>query len=114
MTDTIKSTISPWMPEQDQIRLAILGKLGEEASELAQRCFRCIIHGLDELDPDTGRTNRVELEREISDVIACIVTSENNRISNVDANEAYDKRVNDKVDGFKLWHGMIYEGKKSG
>lgn len=104
MNEPINGTISPWMPEQDRIRLAVLGKLIEECNELAARAARCIIHGLDEMDPDTGRTNFVELGREISDVDACIgiATSELSiPVSN--------QRTLDKTAGFERWHGMIRE-----
>lgn len=98
--------ISPWSPEIDQIRLAVLGKLIEELNECAARAARCIIHGLDETDPDTGRTNQEELEREVADVDACIVTAYN--VLQIDADP---DRVDDKIAGFQRWHGMIAKAK---
>lgn len=59
---------SLWRQEPDEPTLLMIGKLAEEAGELAARAARCIIQGLDAKDPDTGRTNREELEREIADV----------------------------------------------
>lgn len=94
--------ISPWMPETDQFRLAVLGKLAEEASELASRSARCIIQGLDEKDPDTGRSNREELAREVADVEACLEIARET-LAIVPA----DTRKTSKANGFRLWHSLI-------
>lgn len=63
---------SPWHPETDSERLKVLGKLIEEATELATAAARCIIQGIDEAEPVTGKVNRVWLEDEIADVMANI------------------------------------------
>lgn len=101
MSEPINSTISPWMPMQDQHQLAMLGKLAEEAAELASRASRCIIQGIDELDPDTGRSNRDELAREIADVLACV------EIAHWYGVTPDGKRQRDKVNGFDRWHNLI-------
>lgn len=112
MTSTkLKPTpaITPWQPETDQFRLAVLGKLAEEASELAARAARCIIHGLDERDPDTKRLNRDELAREASDVEACLdILRETLAIT------SNPSRVASKANGFRLWHSMIGEDRSDG
>ena len=101
----LKPAITPWQPEQDRHRLATLGKLAEEASELSARAARCIIHGLDERDPDTGLLNRDELAREIADVTACLeIVRETLSIV------ASDQRITSKANGFRLWHSMIEGG----
>ncbi|WP_160119678.1 hypothetical protein [Rhodovarius lipocyclicus] len=102
MAEPIESTISPWMPERDPVRLAILGKLAEEASELAARANRCIIQGPAEVDPDSGRSNIVELQREIADVRACIGVVEAHFGIRGDA-----RRMGAKWNGFDRWHDMI-------
>lgn len=97
-----QTQISPWMPEQDRVRLAALGKLIEECNELSARAARCIVQGIDELDPDTGRTNRAELEREIADVYATIMVVE------VGQNLGYlRERIANKISGFERWHALI-------
>lgn len=63
---------SPWHPEADPQRLKVLGKLAEEANELGAALARCIIQGIDEAEPVTGKVNRVWLEDEIADVMANI------------------------------------------
>lgn len=66
--DIPNSMPSPWIPEQDQALLALLGKLGEEAAELSARCCRAVISGADYCDPDTGRTNLAHIADEVADV----------------------------------------------
>jgi len=94
--------ISPWMPEQDRIRLAVLGKLIEECNELSARAARCIIHGLDEVDPDTGRTNDAELAREMADVSAAMGT-----LYQTFSTPVMPARIENKKTGFLKWHDLI-------
>ena len=54
----------------DVVALKHLGKLGEEAGELQSAACRCIIQGIDEKDPGSGKVNREWLEDEIADVLA--------------------------------------------
>lgn len=61
---------SDWQPITNKHDLAVLGKLGEEAAELASAISRCIIQGLSECEPTTGKVNRVWLEEEVADVFA--------------------------------------------
>lgn len=61
---------SPWTPETSQHRLAVLGKLAEEGTEVATAAVRCIIQGIDEREPVTGKLNREWLEDEIADIRA--------------------------------------------
>lgn len=64
---------SDWQPITDKAVLARLGKLGEEACELSAILFRCIIQGVDEREPKTGKLNREALEDEIADVDALML-----------------------------------------
>lgn len=102
-----KPAITAWLPEQDRHRLAVLGKLAEECNELAARASRCILHGLDEVDPDTGRTNREELTRELADVDACTAQA----LKRLDI-EPMMQRAGDKYAGFNRWHDLIDEATK--
>jgi hypothetical protein len=54
----------------DLIGLAILGKLAEELGELQSAVARCIIQGVDEVHPETGKSNRQWIEEEFADVVA--------------------------------------------
>lgn len=94
--------ISPWIPEQDRVTLAVLGKLIEECNELAGRAARCIIHGCDEKDPDSGRANIDELEREAADVMACLEMAQRK----LGIRPSGD-RQGAKFRGFQRWHELI-------
>jgi NTP pyrophosphatase (non-canonical NTP hydrolase) len=68
-------TVSKWIPTTDLMMLRRMGKLQEELAELANVAARCIIQGIDEVDPGTGRVNRARLTDELADVLAqCHVT----------------------------------------
>lgn len=62
--------LSKWTPTTDLMMLRRMGKLIEELGELSNVAARCIIQGIDEIDPGTGKENRLRLEHEIADVIA--------------------------------------------
>lgn len=62
----------PWHPMKDPVDLKYIGKLGEEVNELGAAIFRCMIQGIDEAHPETGKVNRDWLEDEIADVLANI------------------------------------------
>lgn len=94
--------ISAWMPEREPVRLAMLAKIIEEATELAGRASRCIAQGLEGVDPVSGRTNFEELGREAADVTACIETAQAYFGIQVDAD-----RVGMKVEGYRRWRDLI-------
>lgn len=96
--------INLWIPEPDPIKRALLGKMGEEAGELATRLHRASIQGLDAIDPDTGRTNREEIQREISDVEACFAVA--HEWLNLRPNSA---RMREKASGYRKWLNMLVE-----
>ena len=96
--------INPWVPMTRPIDLKHLGKLGEEASELGSAISRCLIQGIDEKEPTTGKLNRDWLRDEIADVLANIGLV----IAHFDLDlEAIDKRVMRKADGLRQWHRML-------
>lgn len=67
--------LSKWVPTRDGRQLRRLGKLAEELGELQAVAARCIIQGIDEVDPSSGRVNRARLQDELADVLAqCSVT----------------------------------------
>lgn len=59
---------SAWIPETDPVKIAILGKSIEEASELVKILARCIVQGIEQSNPDTEEPNREELADELDDV----------------------------------------------
>ena len=65
-------TLNPWHPITNSVTLKHLGKLSEELGECSAAVSRCIIQGVDETEPVTGKSNREWLEDEMADVIANI------------------------------------------
>lgn len=66
--------LSPWHPITDSVDLKHLGKLGEEISEqievlgrLSKVVARCIIQGMDGINPADGKVNKRWLEEELAD-----------------------------------------------
>lgn len=97
MTDTF----TPWHPISDPVDLKYLGKLAEEGGELTQATCRCIIQGMDEVHPVTGKANKKWLEEEIADVI-CNATLIINRFGL--NHEKISKRIDMKTKLLKIWH----------
>lgn len=62
--------MQPWHPMSDPVDQKHIGKLGEEAGELAAAACRAQIQGIDGINPKDGRTNKEHLEDEIADVLA--------------------------------------------
>lgn len=63
---------NPWHPMSNAVDLKHLGKLAEELSEAGAAVARCIIQGIDEAEPVTGKINRQWLQDELADVQANI------------------------------------------
>jgi NTP pyrophosphatase (non-canonical NTP hydrolase) len=63
---------NPWHPMSNAVDLKHLGKLAEELSEAGAAVARCIIQGIDEAEPVTGKINRQWLQDELADVLANI------------------------------------------
>lgn len=61
-----------WMPMTNAVDVQHLGKLSEECGELTSAASRCLIHGIDEPHPISGKINKRWLEEEIADVVAMI------------------------------------------
>ena len=59
--------INPWHPMTDPVDLKHMGKLIEESGEVISATARCVIQGIDETHPITGKVNRDWLEDEIAD-----------------------------------------------
>lgn len=64
--------MTKWVPTTDLLQLRRLGKTLEELGELTEVCARCIIQGIDAIDPKTGVANRERLWKETADVAAQI------------------------------------------
>lgn len=95
--------MNPWHPIKDPVDLKHLGKLGEELAECGAAVSRCIIQGVDEAEPVTGKSNREWLEDEIADVLGNIylVTQR----FKLDMNRM-GERAEEKAKRLRLWHEM--------
>jgi NTP pyrophosphatase (non-canonical NTP hydrolase) len=95
--------MNPWHPIDNKVDLKHLGKLGEELGECAAAVSRCIIQGIEEKEPVTGKPNREWLEEEIADVIA-------NTTLVVGRFDLDDKRIAaraaKKIAQLRSWHEM--------
>lgn len=97
---------SKWIPITNLVDLAHLGKLGEEAGELSSIVSRCIIQGIDEADPETGKRNRYALEEEIADVMAMSALAiERFGLDYIRILERNKRKQNMK----RAWHAMLEE-----
>lgn len=92
------SKASYWVPEFSEVKLKLLGKLAEEAGELTSAAARCIIQGIDESQPVTGKVNQRWLEEEIADVLTMIYFVKKN--FNLD-NDFITERITDKSNYFE-------------
>lgn len=95
--------IHPWHPMTDPVALKHLGKLGEEAGELCSATARCVIQGIDECEPVTGKPNREWLEDEIADVVAgSVLVTELFQLDTA----RIEARAQRKIQGLREWHKM--------
>jgi hypothetical protein len=62
--------MTKWVPTTDLMMLRRMGKTLEELGELVSVAARCIIQGIDEVDPGSGKINRDRLIDETADVLA--------------------------------------------
>lgn len=102
-TGRVPLPLNPWRPLTNAMDLKHLGKLAEECAELNAAIARCIIQGVDECEPVTGKSNRKWLTDEIADVLANInlVTSHFD-LSKVEI----EKRATQKIAHLRRWHAI--------
>jgi hypothetical protein len=94
---------SPWTPISDPVDLKHLGKFAEEIGESGSVVGRCIIQGMDGVDPASGKTNRQRLEDEIADLYAnaeLVVERFGLDRSHIDNRAAF------KMNHLRRWHAM--------
>lgn len=64
------SNVTKWQPTTDRMLQRRMGKTGEELGELSAVVCRIQIQGIDEIDPSSGKKNRLRLQEEVADVYA--------------------------------------------
>lgn len=98
-------SITLWKPEPDVVIHQALGKACEEATELAGILARCLIQGLDQSEPATGKPNRQALFEEIADLDAAVQWL---RELLDDGYDQYDgARADRKLAGFHRWQRLL-------
>lgn len=102
MGDGLKEP-NPWHPITNPVYLKHLGKLAEEAGELCSAAARCMIQGMLEAHPTTGKVNFEWLEDEIADVLANIDLCMNR--FGLDAARITERSQN-KFIQLRKWHDM--------
>lgn len=103
MANETDPEMNPWHPISNSVDLKHLGKLTEELGEASSAVSRCIIQGIEEVEPVTGKSNRQWLEEELADVIAGIhLTVIHFKLNQ----ELIKERVNRKKNQLRSWHKM--------
>lgn len=96
----------PWQPMKRPIDLKHMGKFAEELGECLSAVARCMIQGIEECEPITGKKNRYWLEEEIADVLANIELN----IKHFDLNQSQiQERKVRKIRQLRSWHEMLEE-----
>lgn len=104
--DAVNPLMNPWHPMKRPIDLKHLGKFAEELGECSSAVARCIIQGIDEKEPVTGKKNRYWLEEEIADVLANINLVM--RHFNLNQAQIQERKVR-KEKQLLSWHSMLEE-----
>lgn len=100
------TVVTAWHVEEDKFRKRKLGKSLEELSELSCVLARCLIQGVDEVDPSSGKVNRVRMQEEVADVYAQL----NLLVLAFKLNEEeISERIVDKINSMKKWEQLIIE-----
>ena len=95
---------SKWVPTTNLLHLRRFGKSLEEVNELGAVLARCIVQGIDEIDPASGKTNRQRLEEELADVQAQIVCTTHDLGLNQDLMQ---ERMHRKIGYMRDWESVF-------
>ena len=95
--------LNPWHPIADACDLKHLGKLSEELGECQAAVSRCVIQGVFEVHPETGKPNDLWLTEELADAIANV----NLVVERFGLDRTFiHERSRRKYDRLKTWHDM--------
>jgi NTP pyrophosphatase (non-canonical NTP hydrolase) len=107
MTTTV---VTAWHVETDAYRIRRLGKSLEELGELVSVLARCLIQGVDEIDPSSGEVNRMRMQKETADVLTQVGGL--TETFNLDMG-AILERVQDKKASMDKWEELLVEEKQN-
>lgn len=104
MTNETHALVSPWRSMTRPVDLKHMGKLLEELGELTAAAARCVIQGVDEREPVTGKPNRAWLEEELADVLASIrLVTTHFHLDQL----RMQARTKEKIERLRAWHAML-------
>lgn len=93
----------PWHPMTDPIDKKTIGKLLEELGELTSALSRCLIQGIHEVEPVTGKPNKQWVKEEVLDVMVGMHLLDERFMFNFMDDEGL-ARFNRKIEGLRSWH----------
>lgn len=102
-------SVSKWVPTTNIGHLRALGKALEENGELGAALARCLIQGIDEVEPTTGKPNRQWLQEEIADVYAALEIVQDQ--FSLDTNWI-SRRKWEKFGKLEAWRDLLYREDK--
>lgn len=95
-----------WIPMKDPHDVRHLVKLIEELGELTSAASRCLNQGIDERNPETGKSNKRWLQEEIADVLCQIART----TGHFDLNTQFiTDRVEKKHEAMEEWTRLLKE-----
>lgn len=98
------TVVTAWHVETDAYRIRRLGKSLEELGELVSVLARCLIQGVDEVDPSSGEVNRMRMQKETADVLTQVGGL--TETFNLDVKEIME-RVQDKKASMDKWEELL-------
>lgn len=108
MTYETPLKITAWHVETDKFRIRRLGKALEEMGELVSVLARCIIQGVDEVDPSSGEVNRMRMQKEGADVYTQLA----HLVDAFDLNQSdMLTRIGYKTDSMAEWERLLQKEK---
>lgn len=104
LTQKPTTLVSAWHVETDAYRIRRLGKSLEELGELVSVLARCLIQGVDEIDPSSGEVNRMRMQKETADVLTQVGGL--TETFNLNMTEILE-RVQDKKASMDKWEELL-------
>lgn len=105
MTEEIKNyTLNPWHPMDKPVDIKVIGKFLEEMGEGVAASARCLIQGIEEKEPITGKVNKDWLEDEIADMHANLQLVIEH--FHLDSSKILERSLAKKA-RLKNWHDML-------
>lgn len=99
--------MNPWVPIKDPKVQRRFGKTLEELGELTSAVSRCLIQGIDECEPVTGKPNRQWLLEELADVEVQTLRILRMLQMSPQENNLYEERLRRKNHQMEEWENFF-------